>query len=151
MEPTVIIRDWLEHEENEVKLDIAFLMLMQLDDEFDIALESNENPARLSNWLTPNGESKYRTLGKAISFIAIFEHTFANRFDKNGWDLPRQVFESVIENTSQESSESTVEKTKQFLADLPRKQELWAGVGKRWQDVKPRLSPDALQEWVRGF
>lgn len=144
MGPTDIIREWLEGETVEVQSDVGFLTLTQLVDDYALPDESADAAKQLSKWLTPAGESRFRSVGKAISFVAVFEKTFAHRFAAAGWDRPRSLFERAI---SEAPSDSMVATATTALADLPRKQALWAEVGERWRAVEARLTPEFLEDW----
>lgn len=144
MGPTDIIREWFENESPEVQGDVAFLTLSSLEDGPDLLVPLDELSPHLIDWLKPGSEPSFRTVGKAVSFVAVFELLFAGRFTPEGWERPRRLFESALEDAP---SESMVDTARKSLADMPRKQALWNEVGKRWQVVRNRLTPEYLETW----
>jgi hypothetical protein len=144
MGPTDIIREWFESESAETQGDIAFLMLSSLSDEPDLLVSLDALIPEMIGWLSPGSEASFRTVGKAVSFMAVFDVIFADRFTPEGWERPRRLFEAALEDAP---SESMVETARQSLADMPRKQALWSEVGRRWQAVKARLTPEYLEAW----
>ncbi|WP_313392052.1 hypothetical protein [Sphingobium yanoikuyae] len=142
MNPTEILGNWLNAEPEEVSKDVAFFISTQLLDGDPL---DGDRLAAVLEWLNVAGEFKYRTLGKVLSFIAVFEHTFDSRFSEEGWERPKRLFERAILEKPDEGMVLTAE---HGLADLPRKIELWRGVGERWTAVKEQLNADALERWV---
>lgn len=144
MGPTDIIREWFENETQEVKGDVAFLILSSLGEREDLLLPLDELTPRLIDWLTPGSEPPFRTVGKAVSFVAVFDLLFAKRFTPEGWERPRRLFESVL---SEPPSENMAETAREALADMPRKEARWHEVGNRWQAVENQLTPEFLEIW----
>lgn len=146
MNPTEIIKDWFEEQTPEIQGDVAYFVLYLLEDRENSPAYFDDLAPKLLSWLTSGDEPSFRTVGKALSFVAAFDFCFASRFTPEGWKTPRTLFEQVIDEAP---SEGMVATAKSSLADLPRKQELWAAVGSSWQAVRDRLSSDYLEAW--GF
>lgn len=142
MNPTEILKNWLTNEPEEVSKDVAFFISALL---LDIDPLAEDTLDQVLAWLSVDGELRYRTLGKVLSFIAAFEHTFAPRFTDEGWERPKRLFERAI---IEQPHEGMVKTAEHGLADLPRKIELWRGVSDRWAAVKEQLNANALELWV---
>lgn len=145
MGPTDKIREWLEQEEPEIRNDIAFLTTMVLVEDAEIETDSEKASDQIIRFLTPGKEGAYRTLGKALGFIAVFEHLFSDRFTEDGWTRTRDLHESLLEG---DGSEVISPIAKRFLDDLPRRIPQWEGVGQRWANVRAKLSRDQLERWA---
>ena len=113
-------------------------MMMLKDDGADIiGTEPDAAIDELKTWLTPQDEFEYRTLGKALSFVAIFENTFEKCFTAEGWTLPRKLFEQVIE---EQPNAGMVKTATESLAQMPQRQEDWERIGNSWNEAKSQIS-----------
>ncbi|MDF0544244.1 hypothetical protein PX699_17985 [Sphingobium sp. H39-3-25] len=148
MRPTEIIREWFDAESLEVQSDIAFLTVAQLADVSSVLDSPAGTIAALRDWLTP-GESEisFRTVGKALSFIAVFEDTFNDRFTAEGWQGPRNIFDDVAANPPHQAIQAAAGAS---LAMMSRKQAEWAAVGERWESLKVRLTHEHFERWRLG-
>lgn len=145
MGPTDVIRTWFESETFEIQTDIAFLMLGSLEDGDALMLDHDDLIAEMVKWLTPEGETRFRTVGKAVSFIAVFDLIFGNRFAADGWERPKMLFEASIQDAP---SASIKETALRMLEEIPSRAALWAEIGLRWNAVKTKLTPDWMESWA---
>ncbi len=145
MGPTDIIRTWFESETFEIQTDIAFLRLGSLADGNALMLDHDDLVAEMVKWLTPADEQRFRTVGKAVSFIAVFDLIFDNRFTADGWERSKSLFEGAMQEAP---SESIKETSRRMLEEMPSRQALWADIGLRWNAVKTQMAPDWLESWT---
>ena len=136
---TEIIRDWFSGLSDVHQMDISGLLMPMLSDTFDFSKDTETFPQEMLDWLTPEDEFAYRTLGKALSFIHCFEHIFSSRFSHDGWVLPRQIFEKVLADPPSESMAKTA---RDSLESMPERQEQWAEIGKSWEATKASITLD---------
>lgn len=137
MRAVELIRDWLQTQEKEIQDDIAATISAFLDKNLMEDVFHQDNPSDcLIKWLLNKEDNKFRALGKAISFVNIFDYAFTDRFTSDGWIIPQKVFEKVIE---ERPSESMVQTANKMLSDMPRRQELWRNVGNSWNNFKEKL------------
>lgn len=132
------IRDWFLQQETEIQKEIAALIFGYLD--YDIMKEamSADDPSEfLVNWLVDDNDFPYRAVGKAVSFVHVFEHVFGKRFSAASWEDNKEFFEKVLKDAPDEGIAKTAKK---MLSDIPRRQALWGGVGASWSVFREELT-----------
>jgi hypothetical protein len=139
---------WLKSQERDVQSDVAFLM-SGMNPAFDFnntLTDIDKMSEHFYSQIESFSGSEAQNVGFLISFIAVFDFLFKSRGTPEGWETPKEMFQSVLENS--DTSDSMKKITNDLLSKLPVKMEQWAEICKQWQELKDtKLSESVIEKW----
>jgi len=151
--PVVALIDWLKSQDDDVQIDIAFLM-SGTNPAFDAGVSTGDVDKMTGKFYSRIEEfsgTDVRSIGFLVAFKAIFDYLFLKkRGTDEGWEGPRNFFQSILDSTDSDMPSGMKEKAEKSLAELPDRREKWKSICRSWQELKvDALSEESIEQWER--
>lgn len=149
--PIVELVEWLKSQEDDIQVDIAFLM-SGFNPAFGISnlsLEASEILEYFYARILEFSGSDIQNTGFIVAFKANFNFLFLKqRGTDEGWEKPKRLFQSVLDSKDPNLPAGMKETASKSLMELPARQEKWKAVCRSWQElISGALSDQAIERW----
>lgn len=125
------ISDWFSSQHRDVRMDIAAFIVISLPgmDREQAYGEVDAMIDYVQQWLIPESGSSMANFGKAISFGAIIDTFFVDRFDEENWQQIQAMNEDMLQNPVLKDIAART------LANLPARAAAWQDAGTSWREL----------------